>query len=107
MRVFTKETNFRCQRLLDIAKHAPQCMCCGAWNKGDVVAAHSNALKHGKGKGVKAHDLVAYVCRECHDAIDGRDMGLSREARHLMFLEAFYTTQLWLLREGFLKVVSK
>lgn len=107
MRIFTKETNYRCERLLDIARHAPKCMSCGAYNQGDVVAAHSNALKHGKGKGIKAHDLVAYVCRECHSQIDGAEGGLSREAKYLMFMDAFYNTVLWLLREGHLKVVSK
>lgn len=107
MRVYTKQTNFRCERLLDIARHAPQCFSCGHYNHGDVVAAHSNSQSLGKGTGIKAHDLPAYVCRICHDEIDGRTGGFSRDYREQMWLKAMAATMVWLFQEGFLKVVSK
>ena len=46
-------------------------MACGKANHGDVVAAHSNQLRDGKSKGIKAHDYrIAYLCHTCHAKID-------------------------------------
>lgn len=59
-------------------------MGCGKENEGDVVAAHSNQLRDGKGTGHKAHDYrVAFLCNDCHLAVDGGS--LPREMK----------TQLW------------
>ena len=63
---------FRSQQLRDFARDAPKCFHCDAINDGTVVGAHSNRLEDGKGLGIKSHDLVAYVCKGCHDNIDGR-----------------------------------
>jgi len=42
------------------------------------VWAHSNELIHGKGRGIKAHDIFGCIaCSDCHDAVDGRRFGLS------------------------------
>jgi hypothetical protein len=36
-----------------------------------VVPAHSNQLRHGKGKGIKAHDTFTVpACRDCHHELD-------------------------------------
>lgn len=44
------------------------------------VWAHSNQAIHGKGKGIKAHDVFGCIaCSDCHDAVDGRGHGLSAE----------------------------
>lgn len=94
-------SNFRSQKLLDLAKEAPCCMYCGAHNHGQVVGCHSNSQRHGKGQGLKAHDVVAYLCDECHRVIDGAG---AREYREWMFLEAVYQTTLWLLQSGHLRV---
>lgn len=97
---FPKEKNYRNQKLRDLAREAEYCCSCKKPNDGTVVAAHSNAQKHGKGLGVKAHDVVCYVCKDCHDLLDGRTGGLTRAEAYLMFLEAVYETVLWLLRTG-------
>lgn len=46
------------------------CQQCGA-EDGTVVAAHSNQLRDGKGRAIKAADYrVAALCRQCHHDID-------------------------------------
>ncbi|MEY8194471.1 MAG: DUF1364 family protein [Cycloclasticus sp.] len=46
------------------------------------VWAHSNLGRHGKGKGIKAHDFFgAIACSDCHDAVDGRRNDLTQEDR--------------------------
>jgi len=45
-------------------------MNCGAQD-GTVVAAHSNSLADGKGKGIKASDFkIAALCFRCHHELD-------------------------------------
>ena len=96
--------SYRNPKLLSLAKDCPECMRCGAWNEGQIVAAHSNSLTHGKGMGQKSHDLPAYLCWRCHDLIDGRTPGLTPEERDLQHLQAFYLTWLWLMESGNLAV---
>lgn len=76
--------NYRNPRLLKLAAHYP-CQYCGA-DDGTIVAAHSNRQRHGKGMGIKAHDLcIAFLCNSCHDAVD-------RQNDHLLWLEAHSNT---------------
>ena len=64
--------NYRNKRLTDSAKHEA-CVACGA-DDGTVVWAHSNSQKHGKGMGIKAHDIYgAYLCHKCHAMFDRND----------------------------------
>jgi len=98
--------NFRNTTILSHAQNAPHCMHCGKVNRGDIVACHSNSLRHGKGTGIKAHDLPAYLCRECHGILDGRMGTLTRHEKDVMFLDAAFDSILWLLQEGYLKVVK-
>lgn len=56
-------TMFRNAKILAAARDVPRCTGCGKHNEGDVVAAHSNQQRDGKGTGIKAHDYrVAYLC---------------------------------------------
>jgi uncharacterized protein YlaI len=103
-------SNYRNPKLLALAKKAPRCMSCGKPNDGTVVACHSNAQRHGKGMGLKAHDLPAFLCRECHDYIDGRNQrsmtGWDTHAgyRQQVWADAMFQSFLWLLQEGHLEV---
>ena len=99
-------SNFRSPKLLNLAKEAPRCMSCGTPNDGTVVACHSNSLRHGKGTGIKAHDLIAFGCQECHDLLDGRLGNLTRLEKDVMFQDAFFFTTLWWLQSGHLQVVT-
>jgi RNA polymerase subunit RPABC4/transcription elongation factor Spt4 len=61
--------HYRNKKLTQSAKHE-SCVSCGA-DDGTVVWAHSNSSKHGKGMGIKAHDLFgAYLCSKCHYIFD-------------------------------------
>lgn len=82
---------YRNQALRDLAKQIPCCVMCHAHNEGQVVGAHSNRLIDGKGTGLKAHDLLAYVCDTCHAELDGEG---NRQDRHNAFLQAFYDSML-------------
>jgi hypothetical protein len=75
-------------------------MSCGKYNDGSVVAAHSNQLRDGKGKGIKASDFrIAYLCHPCHFAIDqGKDM--SKDERREMWEDAHRRSIGWLFESG-------
>lgn len=61
--------NYRNKKLTQSAKHE-SCVSCGR-DDGTIVWAHSNKQKHGKGMGIKAHDLFgAYLCHQCHHEYD-------------------------------------
>jgi hypothetical protein len=63
--------NWRSKKLTQSAKHE-SCVSCGA-DDGTIVWAHSNEQKHGKGMGIKAHDLFgAYLCHKCHHGYDNQ-----------------------------------
>ena len=60
---------YRNKKLLEIVRRSP-CQHCGK-EDGTVVAAHSNQLRDGKGRGLKAHDYrIAALCYMCHYAVD-------------------------------------
>lgn len=94
--------NYRNQYLLERLRLSP-CQHCGAQD-GTVVAAHSNQLRDGKGKSIKAHDYrVAALCFKCHSQLDqGRD--LTKEERREMWEEAHRKTIGWLFSDGHLTV---
>ncbi len=97
---------YRSQKLLASAKHAPHCMRCGGPNFGNVVMAHSNQLRDGKGTGIKAHDYrVAALCHECHTLIDAGKAWSSREHRIQAWEEAHRATIAWLFESGIVGVV--
>jgi hypothetical protein len=92
---------YRNPKLLSAARDRP-CVLCGS--VGTTVAAHSNSLEHGRGMGHKAPDwAIAYVCQSCHDQIDGRSGGLSKDQKRELWLRAFVkTVGVWFL-EGIVK----
>jgi hypothetical protein len=60
---------YRNKKLLELARKIPCTMC--NIDDGTVVAAHSNQLRDGKGKGIKAHDYrIASLCFKCHFELD-------------------------------------
>jgi len=60
---------YRNKRLLEVVRQLP-CQHCGI-EDGTIVAAHSNQLRDGKGRGLKAHDYrIAALCFKCHTELD-------------------------------------
>jgi len=63
--------NWRSKKLKNSARYE-RCVSCGV-DDGTIVWAHSNNQRHGKGMGIKAHDLFgAYLCGRCHSEFDGK-----------------------------------
>jgi len=93
---------YRSVKILQAVRNAP-CMTCGIQD-GTVVAAHSNQLRDGKGRGIKAHDYrIAAMCYRCHYILDqGKD--LSKVERVEMWDEAHRKSIGWLFDEGYLLV---
>ena len=57
-----------------------------------MVAAHSNQLRDGKGKGIKAHDFrIAALCYRCHADLD-QGSKMSKEERKEVWEEAHRRT---------------
>lgn len=87
------------QKLLDAARGYP-CAHCNRQD-GSVVACHSNELALGRGFAHKTPSyLVAYLCHECHDHVDGRRGGLSLEQKRAMWNRAYVVTASWWWRDG-------
>lgn len=94
-----KPKTYRNTALLRAANEAPCCMGCGAPNLGNVVAAHSNQSRDGKGMSIKAHDYrIAYLCDVCHREVD-QGMG-SRAERIERWEDAHRKTIGWLFESG-------
>lgn len=93
--------NYRNRALLDLARLAPHCMGCWSTNHGDVVSAHSNQGRDGKGMGIKAHDYrIAMICGECHHEID--QGGWTQEQKVRAWEKAHRATIGWLFEAGHL-----
>jgi hypothetical protein len=96
---------YRNDKLLKLAQHSP-CQICGI-EDGTIVGAHSNQLRDGKGRGIKAHDYrIAYLCHHCHSELDQGNK-LSKEQRINLFEEAHRNTIGWLFLNGRLTVNEK
>ena len=81
---------YRNKTLLEIARDIP-CQHCGM-DDGTVVAAHSNQLRDGKGRGIKSHDYrIASLCYACHMELD-QGKNLSKQERVEMWEEAHRKT---------------
>lgn len=89
---------YRNKKLLEAVREAP-CMNCGAQD-GTVVAAHSNQLRDGKGRGIKAHDYrIAALCYRCHSDLD-QGARMTKEQRLNFWEEAHRKTVGWLFESG-------
>jgi len=95
---------YRNQKLLKAVRESP-CQLCGVQN-GTVVAAHSNQLRDGKGRGIKAHDYrIAALCYHCHMEIDQGKL-MSREMRLNAWDEAHRKTVGWLFENNLIGLLS-
>ena len=93
---------YRNKQLLELVRVTP-CQNCGLQD-GTVVAAHSNQLRDGKGRGIKAHDFrVAALCYRCHSELDQGNR-LSKEERVEMWEEAHRNTIGWLFENDYVKI---
>jgi hypothetical protein len=94
--------NYRNKELTQSAKYEA-CVSCGA-NDGTIVWAHSNHQAHGKGMGIKSHDLFgAYLCSRCHDEYDGRTLPeLNKAAKRVKFLELWERSMIIACEKGYL-----
>lgn len=94
--------NYRNKKLLEAVRDLP-CTVCGI-EDGTVVAAHSNQMRHGKGKALKAHDwAIAAMCYACHSQVDqGKD--LDKATRFGLWDRAFERTLHLLWERGIIEV---
>lgn len=98
---------FRSKKLLDAAR-GQQCMIqlpgiCRN-NPETVVAAHSNLYRHGKGRGIKAHDcFVAWACYDCHSELD-QGHKFNYEQKQEYWQQGFEKTLLQMFLQGILVV---
>lgn len=93
---------YRNKKLLEILRKSP-CQECGR-EDGTVVAAHSNQLRDGKGRGIKADDFrVAALCYSCHMELD-QGKSLSKAERVEIWEEAHRKTIGWLFETEHLEV---
>ena len=93
---------YRNKKLLEMARQSP-CQHCGM-NDSSTIAAHSNQLRDGKGRGIKAHDFrVAYLCFTCHYNLDQGNK-LNKQERIEMWDEAHRKTIGWLFENDYLEV---
>lgn len=76
---------------------APICFRCFRDNDGTVVGCHSNSIYDGHGTAQKAHDLLAYMCNDCHKYVDThwKQPGVQES-----FYRAVYESSVWLLSTG-------
>jgi hypothetical protein len=93
---------YRNKALLEAVRDCP-CQSCGAQD-GTVVAAHSNQLRDGKGKGIKAHDYrIAALCHICHHQLDQGFLWDKAQKREV-FEEAHRKTVGWLFENGLIEL---
>ena len=96
---------YRNEKLLKAVREAP-CQHCGA-SDGTVVAAHSNQLRDGKGRSIKASDAaIAALCYNCHSQID-QGKNLSKQERIDIWEAAHRKTMRWLIEKEYLVVNNK
>ena len=89
---------YRNKKLLEAVRDCP-CQLCGAQD-GTIVAAHSNQMRDGKGRGLKAHDYrIAALCFKCHHEID-QGAKMSRQERVDAWESAHRSTSGWLFESG-------
>lgn len=97
-----KVGNLRIPKLLALAREST-CMLTTRvkhqHNQDTVIAAHSDSSKHGKGTGIKAHDVfIAYICHNCHAMLPR----LKREEREELFAHAMTSTRNYLWAMGWI-----
>jgi hypothetical protein len=95
---------YRHEKLLKAVRDCP-CQHCGAQD-GTVVAAHSNQLIDGKGRGLKAHDYrIAALCFRCHAELD-QGTKMSKQERVNMWEAAHRATVGWLFENNIIGMLQ-
>ena len=93
---------YRNKKLLELVRQSP-CQTCGNQD-GTVVAAHSNQLRDGKGRGIKAHDYrIAALCYSCHMELD-QGKSLDKAERVESWEEAHRKTIAWLFENNHIEL---
>ena len=93
---------YRNKKLLEIVLESPCQHSC--IQDGTVVAAHSNQLRDGKGRGLKSSDArIAALCYRCHSDID-QGRSLSKDQRVEVWESAHRATIGWLFENGHIEV---
>lgn len=93
---------YRNKKLLELVRQSP-CQKCGNQG-GTVVAAHSNQLRDGKGRGIKAHDYrIAALCYSCHMELD-QGKSLDKAERVEIWEEAHRKTIAWLFENNHIEL---
>ena len=93
---------YRNKKLLELVRQSP-CQNCGI-EDGTIVAAHSNQLRDGKGKAIKAHDFrIAALCHRCHHKVDVCAI-LSRQEKLEIWEEAHRKTIAWLFLNNHMEI---
>lgn len=96
---------YRNTKLLEAVRAFP-CTHCGRQD-GTVVAAHSNQLRDGKGRGLKAHDYrIAALCHRCHADLD-QGSKMSRAEREEIWEAAHRRTMGQLFERGIVMVAAR
>jgi hypothetical protein len=89
---------YRNKQLLKLISSFP-CQSCGIEDD-TIVAAHSNQLRDGKGRGIKAHDYrIASLCFKCHTELD-QGTKMSKSERVEFWEEAHRRTIAQLFERG-------
>ena len=87
---------------MELVRQSP-CQNCGNQG-GTVVAAHSNQLRDGKGRGIKAHDYrIAALCYSCHMELD-QGKSLDKAERVEIWEEAHRKTIAWLFENNHIEL---
>lgn len=90
---------FRHPLLLRLAEKSPRCMLCGVHNEGQVVSAHSNQQRDGKGASLKASDAaIAFLCWTCHGRVDQGNE--PKAVKFDLWEQAHRATMRWLVESG-------
>jgi hypothetical protein len=93
---------YRNKKLLELVRQSP-CQTCGNQD-GTVVAAHSNQLRDGKGRGIKSHDYrIAALCYSCHMELD-QGKSLDKAERVEIWEEAHRKTIAWLFENNHIEL---
>ena len=93
---------YRNKKLLELVRQSP-CQTCGNQD-GTVVAAHSNQLRDGKGRSIKAHDYrIAALCYSCHMELD-QGKSLDKAERVEIWEEAHRKTIAWLFENNYIEL---
>lgn len=96
---------YRNKKLLEIVRKSP-CQNCGIQDE-TIVAAHSNQLRDGKGRGLKCSDaMIAALCYTCHSELD-QGKNLSKQERIDLWEEAHRKTMQFLIEKELLIVSSR